>query len=175
MDWIDPFWPDDLSQVQWGPVSTWVGSILTAGSLAVAFSILLRDRRKAESEQARDIQCWVRFEESDVPNGRHSYVVTIHNYSGKQILAPRVEVVEADTKAERRFTGQPTIIPMRQGTTELVQGPLMPDAVAIVPFASAYSKEELGLRVIYRDAKGLVWEQDIMNGGLRRYREERKF
>ena len=38
--------------VQWGSVAQWASAILTSGSLALAFYILLKDRRKSEREQA---------------------------------------------------------------------------------------------------------------------------
>lgn len=55
MDWIDRIWPDDLSQVQYGPLSAWVGSLLTGCSLLLGFYILLRDRCKEERAQARQV------------------------------------------------------------------------------------------------------------------------
>jgi hypothetical protein len=38
--------------IEWGNVASWASALLTSGSLALAFLILIKDRRKAEREQA---------------------------------------------------------------------------------------------------------------------------
>lgn len=41
--------------MDWGTVPAWVGSILTAGSLALGFYIILRDKKTAEKEQIQKL------------------------------------------------------------------------------------------------------------------------
>ncbi|MCY0947834.1 hypothetical protein [Streptomyces antarcticus] len=48
-----------MSGVDWGIVPAWSSSILTSGSLALRFYILLRDRRKAERDEANLVTCWL--------------------------------------------------------------------------------------------------------------------
>lgn len=42
-------------QVEWGNVPAWLGTILSTGSVLLAFYIILRDRRKAEREQIAQV------------------------------------------------------------------------------------------------------------------------
>lgn len=81
MDWIDSFWPDDLSQVQWGPLSAWVGSLLTGLSLLLGFYILLRDRRKEERAQAQQLAAQYSFGHRFV-EGRRIDDVEVHIHNG---------------------------------------------------------------------------------------------
>jgi hypothetical protein len=48
-----------MSGVDWGTVPAWSSSILTSGSLALGFYILLRDRRKEDREEASLVTCWL--------------------------------------------------------------------------------------------------------------------
>lgn len=87
MDWIDNVWPDDLSQVQWGPLSAWVGSLLTAGSLLLGFYILLRDRRKEEQAQARQVTTELSSSTAYPDTGPVDYAeLQIHNGSTSAIF-----------------------------------------------------------------------------------------
>lgn len=52
--------------VEWGPVSAWVGSLLTGGSLLLGFNIMRRDRARDEAAEARLLSCSLRGERSDV-------------------------------------------------------------------------------------------------------------
>jgi hypothetical protein len=72
--------------VDWGTVPAWVGSVLTGGSFVLGFSILKRDRRKAEEGQARQITGLVNF----VKQGSRERVdsrceLTIYNASSSPI------------------------------------------------------------------------------------------
>jgi hypothetical protein len=50
-------WP--LRAGAWGTVGQWIASILTAGSLLLAISILLRDSRKDEKDHIVKVTCWI--------------------------------------------------------------------------------------------------------------------
>lgn len=58
--------------VEWGPVSSWVGSLLTGGSLLLGFNIMRRDRARDEAADARLLSCKVRGE-------KHQLVVRVTN------------------------------------------------------------------------------------------------
>jgi hypothetical protein len=55
-------WMDKLQPGAW---SEWVGAILTGGSLILAFSILIRDRRKDVRAQAMRVLTWISDEGDD--------------------------------------------------------------------------------------------------------------
>lgn len=52
--------------VEWGPVSAWVGSAPTGGSLLLGFNIMRRDRARDEAEDAHLLSCKVRVEKFDL-------------------------------------------------------------------------------------------------------------
>lgn len=52
--------------VEWGPVSAWVGSLLTGGSLLMGFNIMRRDRARDEAAEARLLSCRIRGQRNDI-------------------------------------------------------------------------------------------------------------
>ncbi|NHC12656.1 hypothetical protein [Motilibacter deserti] len=78
--------------VDWGTVPAWVGSVLTGASLLLGFYILLRDRRNAEQEQARQVAYWWEdvWDES-MPEDVTLIVLRLQNMSNAPIINPEVE------------------------------------------------------------------------------------
>ncbi|WP_375491978.1 hypothetical protein [uncultured Jatrophihabitans sp.] len=76
----------------WGNVPAWVGAFLTSGSLFLAFTLLLRDRRKEERSQADQVSCVLVGAAWTDPTTQKqvSYqAVKIHNHSTMHIMAPK--------------------------------------------------------------------------------------
>ena len=61
----------------------WLGSILTGGSLLLAFSILIRDRKKAEQQQAAKVTCWI---EPDLSRPE----AIVYNHSDEPVIKSRI-------------------------------------------------------------------------------------
>jgi hypothetical protein len=67
--------------VEWGSVSSWVGAVLTSGSLGLGFSILIRDRKERRRDQAATVSAvW----------DRDAHVVRVHNTSKQAIYSIQV-------------------------------------------------------------------------------------
>lgn len=71
--------------IDWGSVPAWVGSILTSGSLALGFYIILRDRRKDERAQAQLIAVQS-HSISSITSPVRTASVSVHNNSGAAIF-----------------------------------------------------------------------------------------
>ncbi|WP_162637279.1 hypothetical protein [Streptomyces griseorubiginosus] len=48
--------------MDWGTVPAWLSAVLTGGSLTLGFYIILRDHKKQEEADARNVVCWDEYE-----------------------------------------------------------------------------------------------------------------
>lgn len=83
----------------YGTVPAW----FSGSSLFLALYIILRDRKKAEKEQARSLVCWVdvaqtRDDETRFFNNK----ITIHNTGARPILIPKIVITFRKLKYARR-------------------------------------------------------------------------
>lgn len=188
---------DAGAQLDWGSVPAWVGSILTGGSLLLGFSILLRDRRKGEREQAERIVVWgSHFTHLVFPRAsgiRHPAVnVYISNASEKPVVGTALLVV-----GEYGFHGdwtddlQSVEIPVNAGPILRV---LEEDVPADSPGRDAQGRSEVlkagsekqltlcfpkqpgagAIFLIFRDARNIVWVRDVVTGELTKSRFKHK-
>lgn len=97
-----------MTRLDWGTVPAWASAILTSGSLLLGFYILLRDRRKEETEEARKLVF-----STNTPHGDAPHVVRVTNVSDRPFLS--VGLFNAD---QWRRTDQQT--------EEGPEGPLLP-------------------------------------------------
>ncbi|MFI2765808.1 hypothetical protein ACH5A3_44730 [Streptomyces echinatus] len=50
-----------MEEMDWGTVPAWASAVLTSGTLALGFYILLRDRKKEEREEANRVIFWLEY------------------------------------------------------------------------------------------------------------------
>src|SRR5450759_1590275 len=72
-------------RLDWGNVPAWTGSILTSLSLVLAFSILIRDRKRTTRNQIDRIGVWTTHEHET-----HHWLLHVTNKSELQVHAIQV-------------------------------------------------------------------------------------
>lgn len=179
---MDALWPDDLSQVQWGPVSAWVGSILTAGSLWLGFSILKRDRKVARQKQAAKFLCWYTNDWDYQPDPNYPWKVDFqaHNTS-RQIVVNAFINIRFNPKAREESQVESSI---EEILNEGVKRAIIEDAwgyglsfsdntgknrvTEFTPDTRAYCQTRLPaeparyhIQVTFMDAKGDTWLKEL--------------
>ncbi|MFB7467081.1 hypothetical protein ACFCZ1_26900 [Streptomyces sp. NPDC056224] len=71
-----------MTGLDWGTVPAWASAILTSGSLLLGFYILLRDRRKEETDEARKLVF-----NMNTPYAGDLHVVRVTNVSDRPFLS----------------------------------------------------------------------------------------
>jgi len=143
--------------LDWGTVPAWVGAILTSGSLALGFYVLLRDRRKEERTEASLVVCWRVWSDEE-------FVTHIHNASQRAVVDVTVLVrVPARSQVKDphwEAVGGPAVL--RAGTEEIVRSPRR---IAGEKWVPAF--------VTFQDADGIFWVRDLPTGDLKRLKTTR--
>jgi hypothetical protein len=186
--------------LDWGNVPQWVSGILSSLSLLVAFYIILRERRKDESEQARKVLAWLRTEPVDSPlripipvwdlgGARYGELVTssvikihIYNSSNAHVAALEAFVLPTSTSSFgdwvlRRF--------LNGGSKGDVDKQILSGAVGITGLdeegflapgrsASLSYPAQVGrfdLWLRFSDGNGRVWQRRVSDGKLVRAKD----
>ncbi|MGW6268924.1 hypothetical protein [Streptomyces sp. NPDC055060] len=152
-----------MSGADFGDVPTWVGTLLTGGSLFLAFYIMLRDRRNAEQQEARKVALRVRLDTDGVR------LFSLHNGSDRTVDGIGIFATAPD-----------------QALSGLMQAPratLAPGATSTEwRITSAWLRE--GASVTFVDSNGVRWVRSFethhlirirrrLRRGLRGWLEER--
>ncbi|MGC5236853.1 hypothetical protein [Streptomyces albogriseolus] len=139
--------------MDWGTVPTWVSAILTGGSLLLGFYILLRDRRKEETAEARKLVFAVHQDETGAR-------MRVTNVSDR----PFLEI--------QPFNWSRTQWQVVAGaSTSTVGGPLLPgDSIT---FSYAGRTPVMGAR--FQDADGQYWFRTFGDDDHRLIRAPKNF
>lgn len=97
-----------MTGLDWGTVPAWASAILTSGSLLLGFYILLRDRRKEETEEARKLVF-----STNTPHGGDPHVARVTNVSDRPFLS--VGLFNADQWRTDQQTGEDPEGPLLPG------------------------------------------------------------
>ncbi|MFE3106856.1 hypothetical protein [Kitasatospora indigofera] len=131
-----------MNGVDWGSVPAWSSSLLTSGSLALGFYIVLRDRRKEEKAEARKLVFDLR------PNG-DQWIVTAHNASERPFTDLRMLTRSVGHGHRYRFT----------------EGFLLPNGQDSLSWPQA---DRVGRAVLFEDADGVRWVKNLVTQELLR-------
>ena len=150
-----PIFPVEI----WGTVAQWASAVLTSGSLALGFYILLRDRRKEEKAQASLVAVWPNAWTND------AYVTTVHNASDRT-------VIEVTLYARRRLPSHLST-PTDETIWEGFPGTLVlkPDAEATFETPRSHDAKWIPEFVKFQDADGNLWVRHVDTGKLSRVRQ----
>lgn len=144
-----------MTSLEWGSVPQWFSTLLTGGSLILGFYILLRDRKKAEQEDARKIICWVTLEsEGD------RFLTHVINTSDRTVHGVTLLSWTRTTPRQRRmnFTTIPvldTLLPGEEGTKDTIRYEGEQSQISHIPWA-----------VSFVDSDGAAWIRDLTTGHL---------
>ncbi len=136
-----------MDGVQWGTVAQWMSAVFSSGSVGLALFIILRDRKKAQESDARQVVFW----KSHVGRkaNRQSY---LHVFNGTSRAIPGGMVIcsfgRHPDKGTRRLDGGGSFGLIRAGRE---------DKFEVVGFP---------LLVEFTDADGFAWIKDIESGVL---------
>lgn len=145
--------------VEWGPVSAWVGSLLTGGSLLLGFNIMRRDRARDEAAEARLLSCSVRGQRSDlIVRVSNAGSLPIHHLA--TAVAMRSEVEEAGGRRPRSVASLPD-----HGID------IAPGAVDVEVFRASRIDDSapVPVYVSFTDSSGRRWRRGF-DGRLERHR-----
>jgi hypothetical protein len=179
---------------QWGDVPTWIGSLLTGGSLLLAVSILWRDRQAEIRRQAMAVACWADFKNprgslsehiaaeargEQLPDG-YTYTVHIENLSQMPIARPTIyrgTLSKSEVRRRRRLEGFGRHLGPRRArdhVDEIVN--LGEDGVVLSSLRPGESIErtliikappsDYLVVVHFGDATGRFWAKDVRYGTL---------
>lgn len=140
--------------VDWGSAPAWASAILTSGSFALGFYVLLRDRRKEERAEASLIVCWRTW-------GQDTYTTHIHNASKRTVvdLAVLVRLPLTDERKSLGWEPFPGPSVLKADEEQSVDTPRKIDGKKYVPEF-----------VTFQDADGIFWVRDLSTGDLKRLR-----
>ncbi len=141
-----------MNFIDWGSAPAWVSSILTSGSVTLAFYVILRDRRREEFNEAKQIACWRVWTETEC----HTHV---YNIGEKAVTDLHLLVMtSSDAKASSAN------IKMPAGAAVLLAGE--EKTFRTVSFQNGFGSTPLFLT--FQDANGGVWVNDLTDGSIRR-------
>ncbi|MGW5074049.1 hypothetical protein [Rhodococcus sp. NPDC004095] len=125
----------------WGTVGQWISSILTAGSLALAWYVIFRDRRRVEREHVVKAMCWI--EGSDGPT---SFRKDVHfvNVSEQPVIRPRLVLVP---KPRRKLDAMNAKLPQAKWISNM-------DRTSLLTMKYHFRKEDES--VTFREDEGAV-------------------
>lgn len=147
------------SDLDWGTVPAWTGSILTSGSIFVAALAYRRNLKDKEADQATNIYAWTDRLRGDgerrlrVRNGSQSIVYSIE---ARAFGAPLIEIPELPPKTE--FHSRVPAVDQRQlsGTFKL----RYPIPIISATGSLEIQKCEPFPLLRFRDAAGRWWQRD---------------
>lgn len=141
--------------MQGGSWAEWVSGLATAGSLFLAFYILLRDRRKADQAEATQVVTWF----VNQPNA--SVELTITNGAARPIVHVtfHLATVDEDGNYNRwRIFDIASVLEPGQSSS------------FTAPFAEFHANALYPSYVQFRDANGLSWRRNVRSGRLQKAR-----
>ncbi|MGC5236847.1 hypothetical protein [Streptomyces albogriseolus] len=149
-----------MAAIDWGSVPTWFSAIGTTGSLIATVTIVLRDRRKDEREDAACFAVWTDPEE--VIDYRPA--LRLHNAAGRPVF---------DVTAH--FYAYWVDFGSNERGTNLVERQLaaVVRAGAEMTLSADYAGYEGVLYVTFRDAHQVSWRYDMHSKTLTREPESR--
>lgn len=195
MDLIDCIWPDDLSQVQWGALSAWVSSLLTAVSIFLALYIILRDHKYKERGQAALVSCYGIVHSGIVPASqllheedqlspkerRRQYTIHVENCSTLPIFRVGVRTRMLSRREYQRREPQSVSLPRTKATLPRWR----PKRLEVINFSRTGAVQQLRpeetlettvslpdfpLRMMvgvhFGDGHGRYWLKDVRSGKL---------
>lgn len=140
--------------MQIGSLADWVTGFATAGSLYLGFTILLRDRRKAEQSEAVQVVAWF----VNRPDGNVELTVT--NGASRPIVNATFCLASLGDDGKRaalwRILNIAPVLASGEGR-ELV-----------IPFADFHANASYPSYIQFRDANGVSWRRNVRSGKLRR-------
>jgi hypothetical protein len=144
--------------IDWGSAPAWASAILTSGSFALGFYVLLRDRRKEERSEASLVVCWRVWSNDE-------YETHIHNASKRTVVDVNVLV-----RVPHRLGGAETLWEGFGGPSVLRR-----DAEETVRTPRRIGGEGKWVPqfVTFQDADGIFWIRDLVTGQLERLRTTR--
>ncbi|MEU9756068.1 hypothetical protein AB0D90_23500 [Streptomyces althioticus] len=141
-----------MAAIDWGSVPTWFSAIGTTGSLIATLTIVLRDRRKDEREDAACLAIWV---DPDEKFDSWRPVLRLHNAAGRPVFDVILHCVWFDRDVE---TGERWTEMRREPLAAVVR------AGAELKLPGSYYMDH----VTFRDAHQVAWRYDLENKILTR-------
>ncbi|MFD8268510.1 hypothetical protein [Streptomyces althioticus] len=141
-----------MAAIDWGSVPTWFSAIGTTGSLIATLTIVLRDRRKDEREDAACLAIWVAPEEE---TDDRRPVLRLHNAAGRPVFDVTLHCGAFGRDYE---TGELVVVMSRESLAAVVRagGELKLPSRAGMDY------------VTFRDAHQVAWRYDLENKTLTR-------
>ncbi|WP_405878138.1 hypothetical protein OG762_05350 [Streptomyces sp. NBC_01136] len=133
-----------MSGLDWGTVPAWASAIGTSGSLLLGFTILLRDRRRQERQEAQKVVTHLHFQDG------HAWVHLL-NTADRPISYPHV--ITGGPEREIEFS----VTRLSSGKEATVSVPRYVDGVRNRPLA-----------VRFVDADGYQWIRDLQSNDVLR-------
>ena len=183
----------------WGTVGQWTSTILSAATVIFALYIILRDRRKADEDQARQMVTWLDAITVDDDNDTYSVEVHILNASRLTFFNVFAVVTITDRKSHRDFwkkikaNGGPDWMSAIQediaknhvdpdtGEQEYYAFTDVENTRVIAPDQTGSCEIVLGgpvafydFDVVFRDAHGRQWMVDPSSSDLQRWEADYK-
>jgi len=142
--------------MQIGSLADWVSGLGTAGSLLLGFTILLRDRRKADQTEATQVVTWF----VNLPD--HMVDLNVTNGSDRPIVHVMFCLASVDERGKRAARWR-----MLNLAPVLVPGE---GKSLTIPFSEFHANGLWPSYVQFRDANGLNWRRNVRSGKLRKAR-----
>lgn len=139
---MDPYWPDDLGQVQWGPVSAWVSGLLTGISVMVAALAYRRSVINSESSQADLVAAWF----LDTDHTTTPAIIAVRNSSNLPVYRFAMTIERAGKASQQRF----------------FIGTLAPEMVYEIKTELRMSSIVPPDYIEFTDNRGIAWQRDMM-------------
>jgi hypothetical protein len=140
--------------MQIGSLADWVSGVGTAGSLLLGFTILWRDRRKADEAEATQVVTWF----VNLPDGNVELRIT--NGASRPIVHVGFYLASTDEDGKPGalwtiMNVTPVMEPGESGSLKL-------------PFPKFHANARYPSYVQFRDANGISWRRNVRSGKLRK-------
>jgi hypothetical protein len=140
--------------VQIGSLADWVSGLATAGSLVLGFSILLRDRSKADQEEATQVVTWF------VNHPDNTLELFVTNGGSRPTVNVALCLASLDEQQKQaalwRIRNIMSVLAPGEGTS------------LKIPFEEFHANILYPSYIQFRDANGMSWRRNIRSGKLRR-------
>ncbi|MFD6937316.1 hypothetical protein ACFWAP_14355 [Streptomyces goshikiensis] len=148
-----------MNGLDWGTVPAWFSAVLTGGSLLLGFYILLRDRRKAERNEALKVVAWTERGADD----EGSFIrIHVRNTADRPILY--VNALYSKGDGSGKILSLPATVPWVPKDEEI--------SLDVPRYESG--RRTLALGLSFQDADGFRWVKDISSHDVYRQTRHRR-
>jgi hypothetical protein len=173
MDWLGELWHYPMYASVWGTAGQWVSSVLTGGSLFLAFKIMRTNQKDKRREQA-SLVVFTNYYTSTFGEEDMTLIMirgTIHNHSSSLVTNAAIVIEMTKRTARQRLSffdrcfrpHKKTVVYHNIRIDDDITGTVLPDAetsyMIEVPYDEQLTAGDVVIKLSFMDANSVEWDR----------------